>query len=179
MTAASCPAPTDSIPRASKRETQWSRIPDFIAIIDFSLEKPLKISELHLVRLGKVDDESFEAGVKQRKIEARAKQRKIGDRVENLGKSLRDLLSQQKAKERMECASSRVWNSRNPRGGADQACSAHRAERVDQSRDREGFAGSGGTLQEHQLGTCTIEGVDNVVVRLGGQQGRLANVDYL
>jgi hypothetical protein len=32
-----------------------------------------------------------------------------------------------------------------------------------ESRDREGFAGSSGTLQKHQLGTCTIEGVDNVV----------------
>jgi hypothetical protein len=54
-------------------------------------------------------------------------------------------------------------NSGNPGGGADQACPAHRAEGVDQSRDCKGFACAGGTLQEHQLGTCTIERVDNVV----------------
>jgi hypothetical protein len=41
------------------------------------LDESLKISELHLVRLGKVDEEFFEA------------------RVENLGKNVRDLLSQQ------------------------------------------------------------------------------------
>jgi hypothetical protein len=54
-------------------------------------------------------------------------------------------------------------NGGNPHGGADQACPAHYAERVDPSRDREGFARSGRPLQEHQVRTCTIEGVDKVL----------------